>query len=244
VETQTTTRAEQAMLSSLKFCERCKGSIPEAEFHDGRALHVGAKCVHVECLMKRSVFLPALALLVALYAAGAATWLIAQRGSGEKAASAPASSSEATAASGEARRAFDAAQSAERRAATAEAELAALRTEIGRTAKEAKEQLQAAQDAMMRRVSEAVVEAGKRGGADPEGRLAKLEATLAALSALDGKFNGLGLSLTDLRKKVAALEARAGAAPESPPPGEKPPEKAPEKPAEKPPGAAGGSPPK
>src|SRR5262245_42849800 len=105
------------MLAGLKFCERCRASIPEAEFDDGRALRVGSKHVHVDCLLKRSAWVGVVALILALYAAGMTTWILTQKerkGATEATAAVPADPDAA-------RRAEATAQSAAKSAAAAEA---------------------------------------------------------------------------------------------------------------------------
>jgi hypothetical protein len=207
-QTTTTTQAEAAMLSALKFCERCKGSIPEAEFHDGRALHVGSKHVHVDCLLKRSAWLEVLALVLALYAAGAVTYLLTKTES-PKSETAPTAAAPANGAP-EAKQALSEARDAAKRASAAEADVAALKGEVARASSDAARQADALRDSLVTRLSQE----SKAATGALEAKLTAIETNLAGLQALDGKFNALATALADLRKQIAALKpADGGSAP-------------------------------
>jgi hypothetical protein len=206
VESPETAKAEAGLLASLKFCERCKASIPESEFRDGHALHMGKRHVHVDCLLKRSATLPILALLLGLVGTGLG--LYALFGAKEATPKTPAGPSEA-----------DVAQQvrAATRDATArlEADVAALRKDVA-DAGGSRAEL-AALDERMRSGREGLERKAQEGAAALDAlsaRLGKIEEGLGALSGkadgLDGKFNALSQAVGDLRKDLNRLKAGEG----------------------------------
>jgi hypothetical protein len=76
----------------IRFCDLCHESIPDADFETGRAVAIDGRTMCVACGLRRSLSLAGprawLTLLLALYAAGVTTWLLA-RGSGPAGVSAP-----------------------------------------------------------------------------------------------------------------------------------------------------------
>ncbi|MHC5009861.1 MAG: HEAT repeat domain-containing protein [Planctomycetota bacterium] len=64
----------------IRFCDRCSESIPDADFEAGRAIAVDGRSYHVNCALSRSLALTGprawLGFLLALYAAGVATYLL------------------------------------------------------------------------------------------------------------------------------------------------------------------------
>jgi hypothetical protein len=211
VESPETAKAEAGLLATLKFCERCKASIPESEFRDGHALHMGKRHVHVDCLLKRSATLPTLALVLGLVGTGLG--LYALFGAKEGETRAPAGPSEAEVAQQARAAARDA-------MAKLEVDMAALRKDVA--------------DAGGSRVDLAAVDERVRAGLErkaQEGaaaldalgaRLGKIEEGLGAITGkadgLDGKFNALGQAVADLRKELNRLKAGDGGAGEGAPP--------------------------
>jgi hypothetical protein len=195
-------------LLGIRFCERCKGSIPESEFHDGHALHVGKKNVHVDCLLQRSALLPIAALVLGLFATGAVLYgLVVKTGplAEEKDAITPA---------------VEAAIGREWAAANAraadlvggtEVRLDALRAEMTATLDGMRRELAAAADS----AAKEAFAASARGAAAGETAertveaLRALEARLAAAAeqgvGLDAKFNSLAEAVAALRKEVLSL---------------------------------------
>lgn len=90
----------------IRFCDRCTESIPDVEFDAGRAVSVDGRNYHVACAMARTLALTGprawLAFVLALYAAGVATFLlvVALRGDAGVAAPVEARIREAAAAAG------------------------------------------------------------------------------------------------------------------------------------------------
>jgi polyhydroxyalkanoate synthesis regulator phasin len=74
----TLTLHETAM--EIRFCDLCHESIPDADFETGRAVAIDGRTMCVACGLRRSLSLTGprawLTLLLALYAAGVATWLL------------------------------------------------------------------------------------------------------------------------------------------------------------------------
>jgi hypothetical protein len=66
----------------IRFCDLCHESIPDADFETGRAVAIDGRTMCVACGLKRSLSLSGprawLTLLLALYAAGVTTWLLAR----------------------------------------------------------------------------------------------------------------------------------------------------------------------
>jgi hypothetical protein len=211
VESADTTRAEAGLLASLKFCERCKASIPESEFRDGHALHMGKRHVHVDCLLKRGAALPLLALVLGLAGTALGVYaLVAPKGS----TSAPAGSSAAEV-SQQVRTATEAAT------ARIQTDLATLRKEVADVANTRAEI--AALDERLRSGREGLEKKGQDAAAALDAlsaRLGRIEegvtgvATKAeGLMSLDGKFNALSQAVADLRKDVNKLKAGGEATP-------------------------------
>ncbi|MDJ0520751.1 MAG: HEAT repeat domain-containing protein [Planctomycetota bacterium] len=67
----------------IRFCSVCNESIPDGEFDAGRAIVSGQKSQHVACALKRSVEMSGwrswLTLLLALFGASVATYLLVQK---------------------------------------------------------------------------------------------------------------------------------------------------------------------
>lgn len=113
----------------IRFCDLCQESIPDADFESGKAVKLDARTVCVACALKRSLSLSGprswLTLLLALYAAGATSWLLVQR------RSAPGVAPAVSAAIAEQRR-----ESAEAAGRQADAAAAAVRGELVRQGEE------------------------------------------------------------------------------------------------------------
>jgi hypothetical protein len=201
---------EQKMLAGLKFCERCKASIPESQFHDGHALHMGNRNVHVECLLKRSHMLPAIALAVGAVGLILGALGLARAGGGKE-DGAPSTS----ALSADVEKAVERARAAEARATAVESQVAALasaqKSELSRLAADATAQAAAARDALGKEKAELLAAVSAQ-----EQRVAKAEGALGELSSISGRLGSLSEALTDLRKEIAALKARGDAAAKPP----------------------------
>jgi uncharacterized protein HemX len=209
VEGQQHSAVEQKMLKGLKFCERCKGSIPESEFHDGHALHMGNKDVHVECLLNKGGQIPIVALVLAVAALGVGLFAMSKQGSGGD-DSKKTATPEVTAA--DLQGALDRAKSAEGKATALEAEIQALKTETARLLAESRTQVAGERDTVVKGLKDEWSKAATAA----EGRLAKAETGLVEIASLNGKFGSLSQALTDLRKDLATLKAKVDGAPKPP----------------------------
>jgi hypothetical protein len=200
-----TAPSESGTISGIRFCERCKQSVPEAEFHDGRALRVGAKHVHVDCLMKRSLVLPVLALLLGLYGAGVGTVLLLDRvGASDGDRVSPAVE----------RRIARAAQDAEERAVRAAGQAAPtgvpparvdrLEASIQAAHEQVKARLAAMEAQAAAQRDEVRAALAKAPAGPAAGDLAAIQQRLEALAALEGKFDRLSEALAEVRQYVAA----------------------------------------
>jgi hypothetical protein len=200
VDTVDTAKAEAGLLASLKFCERCKASIPESEFRDGHALHMGKRHVHVDCLLKRSATLPILALLLGLVGTGLGLYALF---GAKKTEAEPAGPTAAEVAQ-------QARASAQEATARLEADVAALRKDVAAAGGVRAEV--AALDERVRSGREGAERAAKEGVAALEARLAKIEQGVGGITALDDKFNALSAAVADLRKELNRLKAGDGGA--------------------------------
>ncbi len=223
METPDTAKAEAGLLATLRFCERCKASIPDAEFRDGHALHMGNRHVHVDCLLKRSAALPVTALLLGLIGVGLGAYALTQ-------AKGPGKASQAVTSEDVARQARAAATDA---TARIENELVAMKrdvTELSATRNSVaalEERVRTGRDGLDRKSQETAAAVDALGA-----RLGKLEQSLSALSGLgglDAKFNALSQAVADLRKDVTKLKSAGPTPPPEQPPPQPPPEEQPPK---------------
>ena len=189
----------------IRFCDLCHESIPDADFETGRAVAIDGRTMCVACGLRRSLSLTGprawLTLLLALYAAGVATWLLTRdRGpTGVSASVAAAIKSQADQTLADATR---------RQAQSAEAVQKLLESADARTT--------AASEAIHQQISGLVAKV-EQDRAETAVRLNALEAKVLALDAQVAEVHGWLKELKDRAEREVTQPVEPPPTPEPPP---------------------------